>query len=72
MTGIIAIQNYQVMIYRNLGMTNTVALTLTAVWGTIGTFSAVMTTLFFDKLGRKPVIVSTLRVHCLELPLTHS
>ncbi|KAF1816930.1 MFS transporter [Eremomyces bilateralis CBS 781.70] len=56
MSGIIAIQNYQVIMYNNLGMTNTMALTLTAVWGTVGTFSAVMTTFFFDKLGRKPVI----------------
>jgi hypothetical protein len=58
MTGIIAIQNYQVIMYGNLGMTNTMALTLTAVWGTLATFSAAMTTLYFDKLGRKPVIVS--------------
>jgi hypothetical protein len=58
MTGIIAIQNYQVVIYSNLGMSNTMALTLTAVWGTLATLSAVVTTFFFDRLGRKPVIVS--------------
>ncbi|CAO2654537.1 Nn.00g112700.m01.CDS01 [Neocucurbitaria sp. VM-36] len=56
MTGIIAIQNYQVIMYGKLGMNNTMALTLAAVWGTLATFSAVMTTFFFDKLGRKPVI----------------
>lgn len=65
MTGIIAIQNYQVIMYRNLGMTNTIALTLTAVWGTLATISAVLTTFFFDKLGRKPVIVSEIHVTTL-------
>jgi hypothetical protein len=58
MTGIIAIQNYQVIMYTNLGMSNTISLTLTAVWGTLATFSAVMAALYFDKWGRKPVIVS--------------
>lgn len=68
MTGIIAIQNYQVIMYSNLGMTNTMSLTLTAIWGTLATFSAVMTTLYFDKLGRKPVIVSIID----NFTLTHA
>lgn len=73
------IQNYQVIMYGNLGMSNTIALTLTAVYGTLATFSAVMTALYFDKLGRKPVLVGEVgmpaatnaniySVHLLRLP----
>lgn len=73
LTGIIAIQNYQVVLYGQLGMSNTLALTLSAVWGTLATFSAVMATLYFDKLGRKPVIVSWTALMVLwESLLIHS
>lgn len=58
--------------YGKLGMSNTMALTLTAIWGTIATGSAVLTTFYFDKLGRKPVIVSVIDPHHLKLDTNHS
>ena len=55
-TGIIPLQNYQVTIYTKLGFTNTFALVLTGIWGTLGCFSSITASSIVDKLGRRPLL----------------
>lgn len=57
LTGILPIQNYQVIIYQRLGFSQVFSLILTGIWGTNGTFSAVVASLFVvDRLGRRPLL----------------
>ncbi|KAF2122238.1 MFS transporter [Lophiotrema nucula] len=57
LTGIIPIQNYQVVIYQRLGFTQVFSLILTGIWGTNGCFSAIVASLFVvDRLGRRPLL----------------
>lgn len=56
MTGIIPIQNYQVVIYEKLGFTNVFSLILTGIWGTNGCFSALIAITVVDKLGCRPLL----------------
>jgi ABC-type glycerol-3-phosphate transport system permease component len=57
MTGVIPIQNYQVVIYQKLGFSQVFSLVLTGIWGTNGTFSSVVAGWFVvDRLGRRPLL----------------
>jgi MFS family permease len=78
LTGIIPLQNYQVILYGKLGLDNVMALIITGVWGVNATISALYAAFCFDKVGRRATIVSlsitipsptniTITVHCLFL-----
>lgn len=57
LTGIIPLQNHQVVIYQKLGFSQVFSLVLTGIWGTNGCFSAVVASVFVvDKLGRRPLL----------------
>ena len=57
MTGVIPIQNYQVVVYQKLGFSQVFSLVLTGIWGTNGTFSSVVAGWFVvDRLGRRPLL----------------
>lgn len=58
LTGVIPIQNYQVIIYQRLGFSNLLSLVLTGVYGTIATASAIMAMFFCDRIGRRKLVVS--------------
>lgn len=64
-TGIIPLQNYQVILYQYLGVTNKMALVMVGVWGTIGTIFCIIGALLFDKLGRRVSLLSSLWVQFL-------
>jgi MFS family permease len=64
-TGIIPLQNYQVILYQYLGVTNKMALIMVGVWGTIGTIFCVIGALTFDKLGRRKSLMGSLWVQFL-------
>jgi MFS family permease len=56
LSGIIVIQNYQVILYTNVGFSEKMSLILTGVWGSVGTLSAVYAAFCFDLLGRRPTM----------------
>ncbi|OAL24111.1 hypothetical protein AYO20_10723 [Fonsecaea nubica] len=53
LTAIIPLQNYQVILYRSLGVTGKLALILIGVWGTVGVIFSTIGASLFDKLGRR-------------------
>lgn len=57
LTGIIPLQNYQVILYGQLGMSPVMSLILTGVYGTVGSISALYAAFCFDKVGRRVTIV---------------
>jgi MFS family permease len=57
LTGIIPLQNYQVVIYQKLGFSQVFSLVLTGIWGTNGCISALVATGVVDRLGRRPLLV---------------
>ncbi|KIW84305.1 hypothetical protein Z517_03555 [Fonsecaea pedrosoi CBS 271.37] len=56
LTGVNAIQSYQVQVYHSLGFSNVLSLVLTGVYGTVATFSAVMAMCFCDRIGRRGLL----------------
>lgn len=52
-TGIIPLQNYQVLLYEALGIKNKLILILVGVWGTVTVLSTTTGSLLFDKMGRR-------------------
>lgn len=60
-----ALQNYQVILYQYLGVTNKMALVMVGVWGTIGTIFCCIGAVLFDKLGRRVSLLSSLWVQFL-------
>ncbi|KAJ9603816.1 hypothetical protein H2200_012002 [Cladophialophora chaetospira] len=56
LSGVIVVQNYQVILYTKLGFSNVMSLVLTGVWGTIGTLSATISAFTFDLMGRRPTM----------------
>lgn len=64
-TGIIPLQNYQVILYQYLGVTNKTALVMVGVWGTLGTIFCIAGALSFDKLGRRKSLLTSLWVQFL-------
>jgi hypothetical protein len=64
-TGIIPLQNYQVILYQYLGIGNKMALVMVGVWGTLGTIFCIIGGLFFDKLGRRKSLLGSLWVQFL-------
>src|ERR1700755_2747086 len=64
-TGIIPLQNYQVILYQYLGVTNKTALVMVGVWGTCGTIFCIFGALSFDKLGRRKALLLSLWVQFL-------
>ncbi|EXJ54852.1 uncharacterized protein A1O5_12918 [Cladophialophora psammophila CBS 110553] len=56
LSGVIVIQNYQVILYTNVGFSNVMSLILTGVWGCVGTLSAIYAALCFDLMGRRPTM----------------
>lgn len=57
LSGVIVIQNYQVILYQQIGFSNVMSLVLTGIWGTVGMTSAALSALFFDSLGRRKTMV---------------
>ncbi|KIV95265.1 hypothetical protein PV10_02938 [Exophiala mesophila] len=57
LSGVIVIQNYQVILYTNVGFTAVMSLILTGVWGTVGTISATYSAFCFDRMGRRPTMI---------------
>ena len=64
-TGIIPLQNYQVILYTQLGIANKVALVMAGVWGTCGTIFCTIGALVFDKFGRRKSLLGSLWVQFL-------
>ncbi|KIW08633.1 uncharacterized protein PV09_00589 [Verruconis gallopava] len=64
-TGIIPLQNYQVILYQYLGVTNKMALVMVGVWGTLGTIFCCIGAWFFDRLGRRKSLLGSLWVQFL-------
>jgi hypothetical protein len=58
LSGVIVIQNYQVLLYQKIGFSNTMSLVLTGIWGSVGTVSAIISAICFDFYGRRPTMVS--------------
>lgn len=58
LTGIIPLQNYQVILYGQLGLDHVMSLIVTGVWGVVGSVSALYAAFCFDKVGRRVTIVS--------------
>lgn len=52
------IQNYQVILYQQIGFTSVMSLILTGIWGICGVISAVYATFCFDLLGRRKTMAS--------------
>lgn len=71
LTGVIPLQNYQVVIYQKLGFSQVFSLVLTGIWGTNGCISALVATGVVDKLGRRPLLVMAKRVPA-EVTSAHS
>ena len=53
LTAVIPLQNYQVILYRTLGIGNKMALVLVGVWGTTALIVSCFAAYFFDILGRR-------------------
>ncbi|KIW85243.1 hypothetical protein Z517_00633 [Fonsecaea pedrosoi CBS 271.37] len=53
LTGIVPLQNYQVLLYAALGIGNKMSLVLVGVWGMVTIISTCCGTYYFDKIGRK-------------------
>ena len=64
MTGIIPLQNYQVVIYQKLGFSTVFSLVLTGIWGTNGCISCLCAGSIVDRLGRRPLLVSYRTLSC--------
>lgn len=52
-TAIIPLQNYQVILYKALGLTGKMPLILVGVWGSVALIVGIVGAYFFDKLGRR-------------------
>lgn len=52
-TGVIPLQNYQVIVYASLGLTGKMPLILVGVWGTVGVLCNIPGAWWFDSLGRR-------------------
>lgn len=52
-TGIVPLQNYQVILYEELGIGGELILVLVGVWGTLTVISTTIGSSLFDKLGRR-------------------
>jgi MFS family permease len=52
-TGIIPLQNYQVLLYEALGIKNKLILILVGVWGSVTVLSTTTGSLLFDRMGRR-------------------
>lgn len=59
LTGIIPLQNYQVFIYQVCGFGPVMSLILVGIWGTMGVVAVLTLSPFFDRLGRRKMIVGT-------------
>ncbi|EXJ74870.1 uncharacterized protein A1O5_01566 [Cladophialophora psammophila CBS 110553] len=55
-TAIIPMQNYQVILYEQLGFSNKLVLILVGIWGTITIVATTTGSLLFDYTGRKPPV----------------
>lgn len=64
LTGIVPIQNYQVILFQYLGITDKLPLIMVGVWGTIGIIVSSIGTLLFDKVGRRRSLLFALSVQC--------
>lgn len=53
LTAIIPLQNYQVILYKSLGLGGRMSLILVGVWGTTALIISCFGAYFFDKLGRR-------------------
>lgn len=68
LTGIIPLQNYQVILYGRLGLDQVMSLIITGVWGMVATISALYAAFCFDMVGRRVTIVS---LSLPSIPLTN-
>lgn len=51
--GIIAINNYNVLLYQSLGLNNAGSLAVSAAWNTVGLIANIIGAAVSDKLGRR-------------------
>lgn len=65
LTAIIPLQNYQTILYTQLGLTGKMPLVLVGVWGTIGTIFCCGGAFFFDRLGRRKSFFISMTGVCL-------
>ncbi|KIW35550.1 uncharacterized protein PV07_02240 [Cladophialophora immunda] len=56
LTGEIPLQNYQVILFGKLGLSQVMSLVLTGIWGSVGVCSAIYAGYLSDKLGRRKII----------------
>lgn len=61
-TGIIPLQNYQVIVYASLGLTGKMPLILVGVWGTVGVLSNLPGAWWFDSFGRRRMVFVSMGV----------
>ena len=60
LTAIIPLQNYQVILYKSLGIGTKMSLVLVGVWGTTALLVSLATAYFFDRLGRRKMFFMSL------------
>lgn len=54
--GIIAINNYNVLLYQTLGLDNKGSLAVTAAWNTVGFLANLIGATISDRIGRRPAL----------------
>ncbi|KIW89540.1 uncharacterized protein Z519_09696 [Cladophialophora bantiana CBS 173.52] len=62
LTGVIPLQNYQVIVYGSLGISGKLPLVLVGIWGTVGVLSNIPGAWFFDKWGRRRMMFIALGI----------
>jgi hypothetical protein len=65
LTAIIPLQNYQTILYTDLGLTGKIPLVLVGVWGTLGVIFSCAGAFFFDKIGRRKSFFISMSGVCL-------
>ncbi|OAL39647.1 hypothetical protein AYO20_01044 [Fonsecaea nubica] len=62
LTGVIPLQNYQVIVYGSLGVGGKLPLVLVGIWGTVGVCSNIPGAWYFDRWGRRRVMLVSLAI----------
>lgn len=61
-TGIIPLQYYQVILYETLGLSGKMPLILVGIWGTTATLVNIPGAYFFDRVGRRRIMLASLSI----------
>ncbi|OAP65560.1 hypothetical protein AYL99_01532 [Fonsecaea erecta] len=62
LTGVIPLQNYQVIVYGSLGVAGKLPLVLVGIWGTVGVCCNIPGAWYFDRWGRRRVMLISLGI----------